>query len=118
LFACRFEGSETIGAGTKVFNSDNWIGGLAVEGYRTLCVGGVGFFNKLTPLSCVLPGYFDESAWEPRFGVTDRESTRHQFEYAVQWLERLAPNRASLGVHESLCPASAQLLLPARKRPG
>jgi hypothetical protein len=28
--------------------------------------------------------------------VTDRESARHQFEYAVQWLERLTPNRRAL----------------------
>jgi hypothetical protein len=96
LFACRFEGSETIGSGTKVFDSDNWIDGLAGEGYRTLCVGGVGFFNQRTPLSRVLPDFFEESVWEPRFGVTDRESSRHQFEFVAQWLDRLSPTDRAL----------------------
>src|SRR5688572_9030588 len=43
LFACRFEGSETAGTKSKVVDADNWISALADEGYKTLCVGGVGF---------------------------------------------------------------------------
>lgn len=96
LFACRFEGSETIGPETKVVDSDSWVAGLAEEGYRTLCIGGVGFFNQRTPLSRVLPGFFNESAWEPRFGVADRESTAHQFGFAAQWIGRLEPNERAL----------------------
>lgn len=89
LFAASFEGSETTGPGTKVFPTADWITGLAAEGYRTMCVGGVGFFNKRTALGRVLPGYFAESVWEPRFGVTDRNSTRNQFAYAADWLDSL-----------------------------
>ena len=29
--------------------------GLRGRGYHTVCVGGVGFFNKLSPLGTVLP---------------------------------------------------------------
>jgi hypothetical protein len=96
LFACRFEGSETTGAGTKVVDADNWIGALVAEGYRTMCVGGVGFFNLRTPLSRVLPGFFAEHVWEPRFGVTDRDSTRNQFEFAGRWLDRLPQGERAL----------------------
>lgn len=96
LFAARFDGSETTGPGTKVFAEADWISGLAAQGYRTMCVGGVGFFNLRNPLGCVLPGYFAERAWEPRFGVTDRESTRHQFEFASAWLGKLRPEERAL----------------------
>ena len=90
LFAARFAGSETTGPGTKVFDAPDIITGLRAEGWRTICIGGVGFFNRQTPLSRVLPGLFKESHWEPRFGVTDRDSTRHQFEYAAELFENSA----------------------------
>lgn len=96
LFSCRFEGSETTGPRTKVVDADNWISALAAEGYRTMCVGGVGFFNLRTPLSRVLPGFFAEHVWEPRFGVTDRESTRNQFEFASHWLDGLEKSERAL----------------------
>ena len=96
LFACRFEGSETTGATTKIVDADNWITALAAGGCRTFCIGGVGFFNLRTPLSRVLPGYFSESAWEMRFGVTERASTRYQFEHAAAWLDTLASEERAL----------------------
>ena len=82
LFAVRFPGSETTGPGTKVFDTPDIISGFRAEGWRTICIGGVGFFNLQTPLSRVLPSLFEEAFWETRFGVTDQESTRHQFEFA------------------------------------
>ena len=39
--------------------------GLAGAGYHTVCIGGVGFFNKRSPLGSVLPGLFAESHWAP-----------------------------------------------------
>ena len=90
LFAARFAGSETTGPGTKVFDAPDVITGLRSEGWRTICVGGVGFFNRQTPLGRVLPNLFEEAHWEPRFGVTDRESTRHQFEFAAELLQKSA----------------------------
>lgn len=86
LFASRFAGSETTGANTKQFDSPDIIAGFRSEGWRTICIGGVGFFNRQGPLSRVLPGLFEEAYWEARFGVTERESTRNQFEFAVERL--------------------------------
>ena len=86
LFAARFAGSETTGATTCVFDAPDFVTGLRARGYHTICIGGVGFFNKQTPLSRVLPELFDESHWAPELGVTDPDSTRHQFELAAQRL--------------------------------
>ena len=86
LFAARFGGSETSGAETVVFDTPDIVSGLALQGYHTVCIGGVGFFNKTNPLSSVLPGLFAESHWRPDLGVTDPESTRHQVELAVRIL--------------------------------
>lgn len=96
LFACRFDGSETAGSMTKIVDADNWISALGEEGYRTMCVGGVGFFNLRTPLSRHLPGYFREKAWCPEFGVTSRESTANQFQFAAEWLAGLPGDAPAL----------------------
>lgn len=89
LFAARFAGSETTGTHTKVFEEENVIAGLRAAGFHTLCVGGVGFFNKQTALSRVLTDLFDESHWSVDFGVTCRESPRHQFDFVAQRLAAL-----------------------------
>ncbi|GAA3426164.1 STM4013/SEN3800 family hydrolase [Streptosporangium nondiastaticum] len=82
LFAAAFPGSETTAEGTWVFDAADLPGGLARAGYHTVCVGGVGFFNKLTPLGSALPGLFAESHWEPAFGVTSPTSFEAQIECA------------------------------------
>lgn len=84
LFALAFPGSETTGARTAVFDAPDLIVGLRERGYHTLCVGGVGFFNELTPLGRVLPERFAEHRWTPLFGVTEPESTRHQVAWACE----------------------------------
>jgi hypothetical protein len=93
LFAVRFPGSETTTAETSVLDAPDVVTGLAARGYHTLCVGGVGFFNKLSPLGCVLPGLFAESVWRPEFGVTDPQSTANQIAYIRQRLLDLPPPR-------------------------
>jgi hypothetical protein len=70
LFAARFAGSESSGPSTWVFDAADLPTALAKEGYHTVCLGGVGFFNPGAPLGRVLPGLFAESHWEPAFGVT------------------------------------------------
>lgn len=90
LFAVRFEGSVSTGARTKVFDEPTVIQGFAAQGYRTVCVGGVGFFNPATPLSQAFSGLFEESHWLPEFGVVERESARHQFAFAAQRVRSLA----------------------------
>ena len=83
LFAVRFAGSETIGPRTKIFETENIVAGLRAEGYRTICIGGVGFFNEQTALSRVFPNMFCEAHWKSSFGVTDPHSTERQFSRAV-----------------------------------
>ncbi|MGF1582484.1 MAG: STM4013/SEN3800 family hydrolase [Gemmataceae bacterium] len=89
LFALRFPGSETTGSGTYVMDAPDIITGLANVGYRTICIGGVGFFNQLTPLGRVLPGYFAESYWDRKVGVTDPRSFEHQIDHAAELLQRV-----------------------------
>ncbi len=89
LFAARFPGSETSTASTFVFDAPDIVTGLAGEGYYTACIGGVGFFNKLSPLGSVLPGLFAESHWHPSLGVTDPHSTEHQVALAVEIAQRV-----------------------------
>ncbi|MDQ1287360.1 MAG: hypothetical protein QG622_925 [Actinomycetota bacterium] len=69
-YAAAFPGSETTDDDTWVFDAPDLPSGLAAAGYRTVCLGGVGFFTRRTPLGSVLPGLFTESHWEPGFGVT------------------------------------------------
>ncbi|MGE7415915.1 STM4013/SEN3800 family hydrolase [Methylobacterium tarhaniae] len=92
-FALRFEGSRTTGPDTALLDGPDIVSGLAACGYHTLCIGGVGFFNKRTPLGCVLPGLFAESHWRPGFGVQARTSTAAQVGLAVARLAELDPDR-------------------------
>jgi len=79
LFALRFDGSETTDSRTFVFeNADNIVQGLAQLGYRTVCIGGVGFFNLRNPLGSVLPNVFEERYWQKEFSVTAPDSTARQ----------------------------------------
>jgi arylsulfatase A-like enzyme len=90
-FALRFPGSETTAAETAVFDEPDVVAGFRGCGYHTLCIGGVGFFNKLTPLGSVLPNLFDESHWAPELGVTDPHSTENQVKLV---LDRVAKRPA------------------------
>lgn len=89
LFATQFPGSETATDQTYVFDTPDIVSGFAGAGYHTVCIGGVGFFNKLSPLGCVLPSLFAESHWTPDLGVTNPQSTECQVKLAVDILNRL-----------------------------
>ena len=94
LFALDFAGSLTIAPKTCVFSGvDNLLAGFRATGYRTFCVGGTGFFNKLNPLGLVLPGFFDESVWSPELGVAGRDSARCQVDAALAFLGAVAPKQ-------------------------
>lgn len=92
-FALRFEGSETTTASTCVLDGPDIVTGLAARGYHTLCVGGVGFFNRQNALGRVLPGLFTEAHWSPELGVTAPESTATQVALACRRLRELAPTQ-------------------------
>jgi arylsulfatase A-like enzyme len=93
LFAGRFPGSETTAPGTWTFDAADLPSGLAQAGYHTVCIGGVGFFNKLTPLGSALPSLFAESHWEPGFGVTEPDSLTNQIDRVAEALDRLPASR-------------------------
>lgn len=78
LFALRFEGSVTTGSKTCVLDGPDIVTGLRARGYHTVCIGGVGFFNKQNALGRVFPSLFDESHWSTATGVTDPRSTENQ----------------------------------------
>jgi hypothetical protein len=102
LFALRFPGSETIAENTCVFDAPDIVHGLADRGYHTVCIGGVGFFNKRTPLGTVLPGLFSESHWSTELGVTEPHSMENQVALAEQILHRVpASQRAFLFLNVS-----------------
>src|SRR5262249_31993839 len=92
-FALRFPGSETTTDETAVFEAPDLVTGLRDRAYHPLGVGGVGFFNKQTPLGRVLPGLFDESHWSPALGVTDPRSTENQVDLALRRVAEVAPDR-------------------------
>lgn len=87
LFAAQFMGSETTGSNTLVFETPDIITGFAQKGFKTACVGGVGFFNKQTALGKVLPSLFQESYWETSFGVTEKNSAQLQFQKAKEIID-------------------------------
>ena len=89
LFAAKFLGSETTTDQTCVFDEADVVSGLQSRGYHTACIGGVGFFNKQTPLGCVLPGMFKESHWNESLGVTCKQSPENQIELALEVIQRL-----------------------------
>jgi len=88
LFALRFEGSRSIGASTVVLDGPDIVSGLKACGYHTICVGGVGFFNKRNPISQALPALFDDSTWSPSMGPVDPRSPRNQVACAVEALAK------------------------------
>lgn len=96
LFALRFEGSATTGPGTLVLDAPDVISGLAGLGYHTVCIGGVGFFNKQSPLGRALPALFHDSHWSPELGVTDPDSTAHQVALASRLVARFPASRRLL----------------------
>ena len=101
LFAARFHGSETTTEKTYLFDAPDLMTGLRQAGYHTICIGGVGFFNKQTALGRVFPDMFDESHWSPEMGVTNVDSPRHQFDAAREAIERMSGQKLFLFVNVS-----------------
>ncbi|MFD3546159.1 STM4013/SEN3800 family hydrolase [Streptomyces sp. NPDC058655] len=93
LFAARFAGSESTAGPTWVFDTPDLVSGLAGAGYRTVCVGGVGFFNRRGALGSVLPGMFQESHWEAEFGVASPVSFEAQVARAEEVVAALPQDR-------------------------
>jgi len=87
LFALAFPGSESTKVNTYVFSDGASLPeAFALIGYRSICIGGVGFFNKRNPLGSVLPNMFQESYWREEYGVTYKDSTDKQVALACELL--------------------------------
>ncbi|MFD3481927.1 sulfatase-like hydrolase/transferase [Streptomyces sp. NPDC058665] len=69
---------------TFVFEAPSLLAGLGRNGYRTVCIGGVTYFSRETPLGSVLPDMFDEDYWRPEFSSPEPDSTRHQVDQALE----------------------------------
>lgn len=93
LFATRFGGSETTAPGTAVFDTPDIVHGFEARGYRTVCIGGVGFFNPENPLGRVLPGYFQEAHYSQELGVTAIDSIGAQVRLACRVLDETPAGR-------------------------
>lgn len=83
LWECRPPAFKEIDPCTFVFDAPNLLTGLAQHGYRTVCVGGVTYFSRETPLGSVLPDLFHEDHWRPEFCSPEQDSTRHQVDEAL-----------------------------------
>jgi hypothetical protein len=117
LFAARFAASETTAPTTWAFDEPDLVSALAAQGYRTICIGGVGFFNKRTALGRVLPSFFQESHWHPDMGVTSRESTERQVELAARILAGVPrEQRVFLFVNVSALHQPSSIFVPGATR--
>jgi hypothetical protein len=113
LFAARFAGSATTTDLTCVFDAPDIVTGFAERGYHTICIGGVGFFNRRTPLGSVLPDLFAESHWDESLSVASAGSTERQVALAIARVAALpAERRLFLFVNVSAIHQPNRLFLP------
>lgn len=89
LFAAAFEGSTSTSAQTFTFVQATLPEALAEQGYHTICVGGVGFFNGLTAVGQALPSLFKEAYWSPSSGVKNPDSAAVQMRMAAEALAQV-----------------------------
>jgi hypothetical protein len=87
IWECRPPAFKKVPAQTFVFDAPNLLTGLGRHGYRTVCIGGVTYFSRETPLGGVLPDMFDEDYWRPEFCSPEPDSTRHQVGQALEVAE-------------------------------
>ncbi|MDH6127965.1 STM4013/SEN3800 family hydrolase [Kitasatospora sp. GP82] len=88
LWECRPPAFKGVDPRTFVFDAPSLLTGLEQHGYRTVCIGGVTYFSRETPLGSVLPAMFQEDHWRPEFCSTAIDSTRHQVDHALTIAQR------------------------------
>lgn len=84
MWECRPPAFKAVPPETFVFDAPNLLQGLAQHGYRSICIGGVTYFSRETPLGSVLPDMFDEDHWRTEFCSPEPDSTRHQVDHALE----------------------------------
>lgn len=101
LFAAQFAGSVSTTESTFLFDEATIPEALAERNYRTICIGGTGFFNQQTELSRVLPSLFAEAHWSPDLGVTSRASAENQVAQAIRSVDTAEEKRVFLFINIS-----------------
>lgn len=76
-----------------LYEGENFIQGLANIDYHTLCIGGVSFFDKRSDIGKIFPNMFIESHWQPKFGCSNKDSAKHQVDYAIKCINRIEPDK-------------------------
>lgn len=95
MFGARFDGAVGVRPGTFVFDEPSLPEALAARGYRTACVGGVGFFSGRGALGSLIPSHFDTSAWSPASGPGSPVSAPAVVDAARQMVDE-TPSRTRL----------------------
>lgn len=80
-------------AGAYCYDAPTFVQALAQDGYTTICIGGVSFFDKRTALGRVLPSFFEHSYWQPGFGCRVKSSVDNQIDFACSRLAKLPPEK-------------------------
>jgi hypothetical protein len=101
LFAAEFAGSVSTVDTTFVFEEGTLPQALSARNYRTICIGGTGFFNQRNELARVLPDLFAESHWNPDLGVTCRTSAENQVAQAIRSVDAAGDQRVFLFINIS-----------------
>lgn len=115
LFAASFEGSTSTGTRTFTFDEPNLPQAFAARGYRTVCIGGVGFFNGRTALGQTLPDMFHEAHWTPATGVKNPDSAAVQTALAARRLASIT-ERVFLLLNFSATHTPTHFYVPGEKR--
>ncbi|ADV65764.1 STM4013/SEN3800 family hydrolase [Deinococcus maricopensis] len=115
LFAARFEGSTSTAARTFTFDEGTLPAAFAARGYRTVCVGGVGFFNGRTALGSALPALFHEAHWTAASGVQNPDGARVQMRVAAERL-RAIPERVFLLMNVAATHTPTHFYVPGARR--
>jgi Sulfatase len=82
----RTPGREAVTPSTFVFDEASFPEALRGRGYRTVCIGGVGFFSSRNAISSQLPALFAESYYRPGFGPGRVDAVKLQVKKAQQIL--------------------------------
>lgn len=115
LFAAKFHGSESTTDHTFVFEEADLPTALANRGYKTICIGGVGFFNKQTHLGSVLPALFQQSYWDMSMSVTSPTSAENQIAQALRCLQDIPNEKLFLFLNISAMHQPNYFYLPGAK---
>ena len=114
--ALRFHGARSVDEHTLVLDAPSIVEGLRRAGYRTLCVGGTGFFDPGQPLGSVLPSMFDEAHWSRELGVASPHASRRQVDLAVELLDRLpSAQRCFLFINFSATHPPTRIFVPGAR---